>query len=130
MENLADIFGTNIKVVNQPRQSSRQLVGFAGAHGMSSMNMGTRGRVITVTGRLESTDANYWVARANVQTTIYAIENYQLYDGASYTYGAQIFHYVVFEKFQLIIDGQGKAFHRSSGGKVFVNFVAILRSLL
>jgi len=127
---LINIFGTEIKVVAQPRRAKRQLVGFAGSHGMTSMNMGTRGRLVTVTGRIVGTGASYWAARANAQAAIDAIEAYQWIDGGTYTFNSQTFPYVVFEKFELLTDGEGKAFHYTSEGYVIVNFVAILRSLL
>ncbi|MBW8017433.1 MAG: hypothetical protein FVQ82_14735 [Planctomycetes bacterium] len=126
---LINIFGLEIKVVAQPRRAKRQLVGFAGSHGMTSMNMGTRGRLITVTGRIVGSGANYWAARANAQAAIDAIEAYQFTDGGTYTYDSQTFLYVVFEDFQLIA-ANGKAFHYTSEGYVIVNFVAILRSLI
>jgi len=132
MQDLTDIFGTDIKVAPQPRQAKRQSVGFAGADGMTTMNMGTRGRLITVTGRLSYTcgaGEGYWNGRAALQAAIDAIESYQYLDGAHYIYDTEIYYNVIFGKFEIIPDSQGKLFHLSTGGKVFVNFVQILRSL-
>ncbi len=83
---LTTIFGSDITVTVQPRKADRQFVGFSGANGMTSMNLGTRGRQITVTGRLYAAGANYNAARANLQAVIDAIESYQSALAADYTY--------------------------------------------
>ncbi|MCK4958166.1 MAG: hypothetical protein KAT00_02175 [Planctomycetes bacterium] len=129
---LTTIFGSEIKVVAQPRQANRQLTAFAGAHGLVSMNMGTRGRLITVYGRISYTNSqnSYWVNRAAGQAAVNAIESYQWADGFDYTYGGEIFYRVIFEHFELVRDHEGKAFHHANGGCVFVNFIATLRSLV
>lgn len=129
-EDLTAIFGTEIRVVIQPRQSQRQLTAFAGAHGLASMNMGTRGRLIAVSGRIRYTNQSnpYWTNRAAVQAAIDAIEAYQWTDGYDYTFNGTTYYRCVFERFELLRDGSGKAFHQT-GGCVFVDFVATLRSL-
>jgi len=129
-EDLRQIFGSDTTLTVQPRRARRQLVGYAGAHGMTSMNMGTRGRLIAVSGRISFTDADYWVARENLQAVIDAIEAYQWTDGGDYYYDSQYFYYVIFEKFEIAVEGKSKSFHRANGGKVFVDFYAELRELI
>ena len=130
MQDLRDIFGSEIKVVAQPRRPQRQHAGFPGAHGMTSMNLGTRGRIITVTGRIVGSGIDYAAARRDAEASVAAIDLHQDYDGLSYTYFNEQYDNVVFVSFELLQDNQGKAYHYTSEGLVFVNFVATLLELI
>lgn len=130
--NLTTIFGNEIKVYAQPRQPDLQYTGFPGAAGLVGMNMGTRGRQIIVTGTLASFGSNYVNARDNLQDVINTIEAY-LYpnvEPADYSFAGETYNYVIFEKFQLMPDGTGKAFHFTAEGYVTCRFVYFLRQLI
>jgi len=130
--NLTTIFGNEICVYAQPRLADRQHVGFPGAHGLVSTNMGTRGRQLIVSGMLASSGANYQAARANLQDVIDSIEEYFYPDigPAEYGYAGETYDHVIFEKFQLIPDASGKAFHWTAGGYATCRFVCYLRQLI
>lgn len=130
MADLATIFGSAIKVGVQPRQSERQYAGFPGAHGVTTMAMGTRGRQLVITGTFYQNGENYAAARAALQTAIDAIEAYLYAAAADYTYGGQTYYNVVFDKLSLVPDQQGKFFHWNAGGYVTVKFVCYGRCLI
>lgn len=125
-----DIFGNEIKVVAQPRASDRRHTAFAGAHGLTTMNLGTRGRQIVIRGRIATSGANYAAARANAEAAVAAIEAYQWTDGGDYTYMGQTFYNCIFGLFQLITDGRGRTYHYTSEGYVTVDFIAYIRELV
>ena len=127
--NLTTIFGNEIKVYAQPRNADRQYVGFAGADGLVSMQMGARGRQIVVSGRLAAGGANYSAARANLQAVINGIESYLTDAATDYSFAGTTYTDVVFDKFQLIADNAGKAFHWTAAGYATADFVCYLRSL-
>ena len=114
----------------QPRHAARQYVGFVGAHGLVGMHMGTRGRQLVITGKLASSGASYSAARSNVQTTIDTIEAYLWEDVADYSFEGTTYANVVFDKFQLLTDNKGKAFHWTSEGYVTVDFIMYGRILI
>jgi len=126
---LTNIFGTEIKVYAQPRQGQRQYAAFPGADGVVGMFMGTRGRQIVITGMLADTGSNYYNARANLQATIDAIEAYQQEPEADYSFAGETYTDVVFDKFQLVPDNNGKVFYWTSDGYVTCKFVACLNEL-
>ncbi len=130
--NLTAIFGSAIKVYAQPRNIDRQYVGFAGAHGVVGMHLGTRGRQLVVTGKIGTSGANYTVARANCQAAINAIEAYTYPEAvaADYSFAGTIYYDVVFDKFRLVPDGAGKVFHWTADGYVTADFVCYLRELV
>ena len=127
---LTTIFGSEIKVYRQSRQAERQYVGFAGAHGVTVMHMGTRGRQLVITGRLASSGANYSAARTNCQAVIDSIEAYLNEGSASYSFEGTTFNNVVFDRFELVPGFDGKAFHWTNTGYVTVDFVCYGRELL
>lgn len=129
---LTTIFGTEIKVGAQPRDIDRQYVGLAGAHGLLSMHMGTRGRPIIISGVLASTGVSYAAARANLQAVIDGIEayTYPSVAAADYSFMGETYSNVVFDKFQLVPDGRGTFFHFTSAGYVTCDFICFLRQLI
>ena len=127
---LTTIFGSEIKVYAQPRNADRQYVGFAGADGLVSMLMGTRGRQIVVTGRLAASGANYNAARTSLQAVIDGIESYLSIEAADYSFAGTTYSDVVFDRFQLVPDNSGKVFHWTAAGYVIADFVCFMRSLI
>lgn len=127
---LTSIFGSAIRVGVQPRQAERQYAGFPGCHGVTAMTMGTRGRQLVITGTFYRAGANYAAARATLQAAIDVIEAYQWATEADYTYAGQTYYNVVFDKFSLVPDAQGKFFHWNAGGYVTANFVCYGRALI
>ncbi len=132
MPDLTTIFGNEIVVSPQPRHIDRQYTGIAGAHGLLSMHLGTRGCQIVITGTLAATGANYAAARVNLQAFIDSIEAYT-YPGVAadtYTFMSDTFYNVLFDKFQIIPDREGKIYHYTSTGYVTCRFICYLRQLL
>ena len=118
---LNTIFGNEIKVGLQPRNVDRQYVGFPGAHGVVSTHLGTRGRQLVITGTIRAD------TRALCQAAVEAIEPYLWADAADYTYKGGYYYGIVFDRFQLLPDYQGKFFHFTAGS-VFCRFVMYGRS--
>jgi len=120
---LISIFGTEIKVVRQPRQHERQFTGYAGAHGLTAMDMGTRGYGVVVTGTIRA------ATRALCQAAMDALETYCINAGAvDYVFYDTNFPSVVFDRPELLAE-DGKAFHWT-GSSVFVRFVCRGRGLV
>ena len=119
---LTTTFGSEIKVFTQPRLVETQFTGFPGGHGVTGMNLGTRGRVLVITGTLRYAGNSYDNSRAGLDAWIADIEALLSTVAADYTYCGQTYEQVQFVNFQLIPDGQGKAYHMTASG-VFVNFV-------
>jgi len=92
--------------------------------------MGSRGYPLIVTGKLAVTGYDYAEARAAMRTVILTIEKTLWADSADYSFGDDIYENVVFDKFELVPDSEGKAFHITSEGWLTVNFVAMLRALI
>lgn len=124
------VFGGEIKVFAQPRQARRQYTGYPGAHGLTAMHLGSRGRPIVITGRLAAGGANYNTARSNLQTIINNIENYAWYYPDTYTFKGTTYRNVVLDGFSLVPDGEGKVFHWTSEGFAIADFVARLTQMI
>jgi hypothetical protein len=127
---LTTVFGSEIKVYAQPRIIQRQYAGYPGTHGLTGMHMGSRGYIVMVTGKLAVTGNTYALARAAMRTVILAIEEYLWADSDDYSFGNDTYENVVFEKFELVPDNEGKAFHITSEGYLVANFIALLRALI
>lgn len=127
---LTTVFGNKIKVYSQPRQAARQFVGFPGGHGVVAMHLGSRGYQFVISGIIAATGANYAAARANVQAIIDSIEPYLWADAADYSFKGTTYSNIVFVKFQLVPDSNGKAFHWTSEGWVTCSFICYARSLV
>ena len=120
---LTTIFGDEIKFYDQPRLVEIVFSGYPGAHGVTAMNLGTRGKPFVITGKLWGTGNTYDLARAALDVKIAAIEALQLAEAADYTYHGQTYKQLQFIQFTKVPDGGGKAYHISQNGDVFVNFV-------
>jgi len=120
---LTTIFGSEIKVGLQPRDIDRQYTGYPGAHGVTSMLLGTRGRQLVITGTIRA------ASRAACQAAVDAIESYTWAEAADYSFQGTMFLYVVFGPFRLLPDYQGKLFHLTAS-HVTCQFVMYGRSLV
>lgn len=80
--------GTSELIVGRRvRQMQRTLRGYAGAEGLTGMNMGTRGFQVPITLTLRSSGATYAVAREAMENLIYIVEQLQYLAAGSYLYG-------------------------------------------
>ncbi|MCE5186084.1 MAG: hypothetical protein LLF76_08170 [Planctomycetaceae bacterium] len=96
---LAYALGTSELIVGrQPRQMSRRLDGYAGADGLTGMNLGTRGYVIPIILTLRAAGASYAAARATMEAYIYTVELLQDLDAAEYTYGSITYSLAIWER--------------------------------
>ncbi len=127
---LSTIFGSEINVGFQPHEIARTYSGYAGAHGLTAMHLGSRGHPLTITGTLRQGGNNYADARANLGTVISVIEAYLYAAAADYTFLGNSFYSIVFDRFQLLSGPGGKFFNFTSDGEVTCRFVMHARSLL
>ena len=128
---LTTVFGSEINVVVQPRDVARQYSAFPGAHGITAMHLGSRGRRVRVTGRIATAGASYDAARTNCQIAIDSIEPYLWAPAADYNLGSCVFYAVVWDRFGLIERGRRrKVFSYCSPGVVVCDFVADGRALI
>lgn len=127
---LTNIFGPEIRVYAQPRQLDTEFVGFPGADGVLRMNMGTRGRQLVISGTLAATGTDYKDARANLQAVIDSIESLQNEEEAVYTHKDISYLNIVFDRFELVPDGAGKAFFYTAEGWLLCNFICYARCLI
>jgi len=127
---LTTIFGNEINVVAQPRQAARQYTGFAGAHGVIGMLLGSHGYQIIISGTLAATGSSYNAARSTLQGIINDIEAYQWAPYDNYSFKGTTYYYIVFDALRLITDGSGKTFHLTSDGYVTCKFVCYARALI
>jgi len=109
-------------VYQQPIRSVRQYAGFPGAHGLAGTHLGTRGRQLVISGHLAVTGATYNLARAAMRTAIDAIEAWLLADPVDYSFAGEIYYAVVFDKFELVPDANGKVFHWAIGNRLVCKF--------
>ncbi len=128
--NLTSIFGYEIVVAPQPRLHDRQYSGFPGAHGLAGMNMGSRGRVVVISGRLAYTGDDYTAARTALQAEINTLDSYMNNGSAAYSFEGETYSNLVFEKIELKPGRHGKVFHYTADGYVFADFVCLARDLL
>jgi hypothetical protein len=128
---LTTIFGNEINVAVGRRQAVRMRTGFAGAHGVTSVNLGSRGYaiVVTGTGRQSLSGLTFAQARAALEAALLAIENYQWIAADTYTYGTGSYYNVEFDKLEVLADGSGKQFY-NTGSYVLCRFRAYLKGLI
>jgi len=127
---LVTIFGPEIKVYSTALIVDRQYTGFPGANGLTAMWLGTRGRHVIITGRLRGTGSTYALARAAVAAGIANIETWLNWGADTYTFFYEVYYNLILEKFDIVPDGQGKAFHLNANGSVTVDFVVTGRQLI
>jgi hypothetical protein len=127
---LTSVFGSQINVVVQPRLTERVYTGFPAAHGVTTMFMGSRGRQVTVSGRIVTSVTTYALARVAAQVAIDAIEPYAWAPAADYTFNGCIYFAVVWEPLRIISNDKGKAFHYCAPGYIEVDFVMQGRTLI
>jgi len=127
---LTTIFGTEINVVVQPRDVERLYAGFPGAHGVTTMFMGSRGRKVIISGRIATAGTNYNAARINCQIAIDSIEPYLWSPATDYSFRGCVFYAVVFDQFRILPDRANKYFHWVSPGYVTADFLCFGRAIL
>lgn len=126
---LYTFFGTHeLVVVGQPREIERQYTGFPGAHGLTSMFMGSRGKPVIVTGTIRFNGASYEAARYNLEAYIYNLEQIQWADAADYYWLGSNYYNVVWEKLAFI-NKSDTTFYWSANGQVMAYFIAVGRQL-
>ncbi len=125
---LTDIFDNEIIVNVQNWRAQRNYVGFPGANGLLSTYLGTRGYVITVTGRLWASGTDYETARSNLQTIIDEINEIVTWYDDDYTHAGCNYESVVWDVFDLVPIGD--KFIRWDGASCHCNFIAQGRSLV
>jgi hypothetical protein len=121
--NLIDIFGSEIKVNSQPREVDRQYTAYPGSHGNTAMLMGSRGHPLVVSGTIRA------ATRVLCETAVRAVESWQWAPATDYTCFNVLYPLVVWDKFMLIADGEGKTYHITAVG-VRCNFVCFGRTLV
>jgi len=121
---LTTIFGNEIKVALKPRRPQRQYYGFAGAHGVTAMHMGSRGFTLVVTGTLRA------ASRPLLESAIAAIESWLWAGAADYSFYGCLYSNVVWDQFEILTSPDGKAYGLTSTGWVRCNFRMIGRGLL
>jgi hypothetical protein len=123
MAYLTNLFGDEICVSIQPRQMQNQWVGFPGAEGIVGMYMGSRGRRITISGRLRSRESSsYNYARSDLQDWIDAIESNLCCEPQIYYYAGNTYNEVVFLNLRIVVNDKGKSIHWNGKG-CFCDFV-------
>jgi len=128
--NLSTIFGSEINVVVQPRETERSYAGFPGAHGVTTTFLGSRGRRIQITGKIACSGGSYDAARVACQAAIDAIEAYLWSAAHDYHWGSNVYYAVVFDSFRLLGGGNGKFFHWTTEGYCTVDFVMTGRAII
>ena len=126
---ITSVFGSEIIVGWQPRDLARNYAGFAGANGLTSMNLGTRGYAITITGRLRVSDNNYAAARAALNTLIETVEAYLEAAADDYTFKSDTYTDVVWDRLQLVPGPTGSFLRWNVEGEAFADFIMHGRSL-
>lgn len=127
---LTSIFGNDISVSWQPRQPIRRYTGYAGAHGATSMLLGSAGYPLVVTGTLRTNSGlTYAQARTAMVSAIQTIGTWAWAPEQTFTYGAETYDYVVMDQFRLT-DSDGKNFKYTGEGRCVCRFVCAFRSLL
>jgi hypothetical protein len=127
---LTTVLGNELIVSSDPHQVDRQHTGFAGADGLTSMHLGTRGRAIIVTGTIRVAAPNYVTGRSNAENAIDALMALQFNAEIDYSFAGSYYYAVIFEKLVILTTPSGKSFIRNSAGQMIVRFVYHLRSLL
>jgi len=128
---LTDIFGDEITVHAQNRKVDQQLSGNAGSHGLTSMNLGSRGYDLVVKGTLRESGESYDAARAELQAVLDdEVEPLLWADADTYEFRGETWENIIWLDIQLIPDGNGVMFHYTSAGQMTVNFIALGKALI
>jgi hypothetical protein len=117
-------------VTIHPVITDRMYSGFAGANGLTSMNLGKRGRMITIEGKLTSDNHNnYQSARMNLLSKIYKLEKLSDLAEGDYTYMGQTHKNIIFDKLELLPSYGNQYYIQDSKGYLSVRFIYYCRSL-
>jgi len=127
---LITLFGSEITARAQRREADREFNGFAGAHGLTSMLLGSRGKDVIVKGVIRGTGNTYDLARADAIDSFDSMETWLFAPADDYTFHGDTYESVVWNKITMVPDAAGKMFRQTSSGNVIVEFVAYGRSLV
>lgn len=127
---LTSIFGSELIVASQGKESDREFSGYAGSDGLTSMHLGSRGNAVIIRGIVRGTGAGYDTARADAAAKLAAIEDYFITGALDYSFKGETYLSVVWYKLEKIPDAAGKVFHFNSKGEVLVNFLVYGRCLI
>jgi hypothetical protein len=134
MPAFATVFGAEISVAPAMRRNQTQYNGYAGAHGITGMKLGTRGFSIVVSGILRYTASTYAQARIGLGTGLQTIDaTYRDAVEDTWTYGSESYANTVYDHIELVPfqgqDGSVKTF-RWNGNQCYVRFVAYFKCLI
>ena len=124
-DTLTNLFGTSELVAfDKPHDIERQFAGFPGAHGVTSMFMGSRGTALVVKGTLRAE------SQAALQLLIRSVAALQFLDAADYSHQNYTYYSVVWGPMQLIDSSRGTPISFNSSGQYFATFIMQGRSLI
>ncbi len=119
---LTSVLGTEITVGLAGLAIQKTYTGFAGAHGIVSMNLGMRGYQVPIRGLIRITGAaSFNAAMAACNNEINAIAAMQTWPTATYTYRGSTYYNASFANFKVIPRG-AKTYHYTSQGHMTVAF--------
>jgi len=125
---ITTLLGNELKTTEAPRVMDRQFASFPGAHGITSITMGSRGWQLVFTGKVRLGGANYAAARAAAQTAIWNIAAMTAWDAGDYTYQNVTYYNCVWTNFRVL--GGEKTYVYTSNGYITVEFTITLQGLL
>lgn len=98
---LSSILGNELIVGIVPPATQRTFTGYAGADGITSMNMGHRGYVVPIKGKIRVTGGSYAAARANADVVILNIAALQYWNPGIYTHLGSSYYNAIFHGFRV-----------------------------
>lgn len=132
---ITTVFGSEISVNTGLRVNQTQFTGYAGANGVTGMWLGTRGRLIIVSGTMRYTAASYLQARSGLIAAIELIlSTYTGIAEDTWTYGSyESYANTVLTHIEPLpargADGTIKTYHWN-GSQCYCKFNAYLRQML
>jgi hypothetical protein len=129
MPTLQSIFGDEISVGEGHRQADREFTGYAGAHGLTSMLLGSRGRDVIVRGIVRGSGTNYSTARRNAAGKLDDLENAQWLDPDEYSFMGNTYYSVVWNRLELVPGPNGQTYCQTATD-VIVQFIMYGISLI
>jgi len=115
---LSNLLGNELNVGIVPPATQRTFTGYAGADGITSMNMGHRGYVIPINGKIRVTGATYQLARAAADAAILNIARLQYWAPGIYTHAGSSYYNAIFHGFRVT----GKKYRYTNVGYMIVEF--------
>ncbi|HOQ06150.1 MAG TPA: hypothetical protein PKY88_13165 [Anaerohalosphaeraceae bacterium] len=113
---LQTLLGSELTVGLNNRRMQRQYLGFAGAHGLATIALGTRGFELPISGVIRATGTTYKQARNNAVMIAQNLEALQAAEPADYFYKGTTYLNCIFENFRLVPSANGRIFVPVPGG--------------